>query len=177
MKKQLLSIILLVGSTLLTTQLMSCSKVKDKITTATTSLEKGKSTVTANLSGAYTGTFKSHATLSNVAKSSMIINIGAATSSVLGGSGGTTEQFMILLPANISVGTYNTKDQSGTSFTYVGSNGATASGWSSGALETNIVYKITKATAEEIEGSFEGSMGEEENNTKVSVNGTFAAKY
>ena len=177
MKKQLLTSILLISSTLLAPQIMSCSKITDKVTASTTSLDKGKSSVTANLSGAYTGNFKSHATLSSVAKSSMIINIGAATSSVLGGTGGTTEQFMILLPANISVGTYNTKNQSGTSFTYVGSNGASASGWSSGALETNIVYKVTKATSEEIEGTFEGSMGEEEKNTKVSVNGTFAAKF
>lgn len=159
--------------------LSSCSK-KDATATpspSTTTLAKGKSSVTATITGAYSGNFKSNETISAVAQSSSIINIAAATSSALGGSGGLSEQFMILLPSGIATGTYNTKDLTGVTFTYVGSNGASASGWTSGGFETNIVFKVTKSTSEEIEGTFEGTMGEEERNTTISAKGTFAAKF
>jgi hypothetical protein len=62
-------------------------------------------------------------------------------------------------------------------FTYIGSNGTSASDWTSGGFETNIVFKITKSTSEEIEGTFEGAMGEEEKNTTISAKGTFVAKF
>lgn len=179
MKKQLLWLVLLISSSILVTQLSSCSKTVDKVSPASTTptLAKGKSTVSATITGAYSGTYKSNETMSTVAKSSAIINIASATSSALGGSGGLSEQFMILLPVDIAVGTYNTRDLSGVTFTYVGSNGTSASGWTSGGFETNIVFKITKSTSEEIEGSFEGTMGEEEKNTTISAEGTFASKF
>lgn len=179
MKKQIVNLMLAATLFALANPLTSCTK-KDTTTTptpTTTTLAKGKSNVTATITGSYSGTFKSNETMSAVAKSSSIINIAAATSSALGGSGGLSEQFMIILPANIAVGTYSTRDLTGVSFTYVGSNGASASGWTSGGFETNIVFKVTKSTTEEIEGTFEGTMGEEEKNTTISAKGTFTAKY
>lgn len=179
MKKQLTNLMLAATLFALANPLSSCSK-KESTTTPTPSkpaLAKGKSSVTADISGTYTGNFKSNETMSSVAASSSIINIAAATSSYLGGTGGASEQFIILLPTNIAVGTYNTRDLTGVSFTYVGSNGTSASGWTSGGFETNIVFKVTKSTTEEIEGTFEGTMGEEERNTTISAKGTFAAKF
>lgn len=179
MKKQIVNLMLAATLFALANPLTSCTK-KDSTTTPTPStptLAKGKSNVTATITGSYSGTFKSNETMSAVAKSTSIINIAAATSSALGGGGGLSEQFMIILPANIAVGTYNTKDLSGVTFTYVGSNGASASGWTSGGFETNIVFKVTKSTSEEIEGTFEGTMGEEEKFTTISAKGSFAAKF
>lgn len=179
MKKQLCSLVLFISSSILVTQLSSCSKTVDKVNPAPTTptLSKGKSMVSATITGAYSGSYKSHETMSTVAKSSAIINIASATSSAIGGSGGLSEQFMILLPVDIAVGTYNTRDLSGVTFTYVSSNGASASGWVSGGFETNIVFKITKSTSEDIEGTFEGTMGEEEKNTTITAKGSFAAKF
>lgn len=181
MKKQLFSLIFLISSTVVVSQFSSCSKADEKVSPTPTpskpSLAKGKSNVSANLTGAYTGNYKSSEMMSTVAKSSSVINIASATSSALGGSGGLSEQFMILLPADIAVGTYTTRELTGASFTYVGSNGVSASGWTSGGFETNITFKVTKYTAEEIEGIFEGTMGEEETNTRITANGSFAAKF
>ncbi|MFA6150712.1 MAG: hypothetical protein WC716_05285 [Chitinophagaceae bacterium] len=180
MKKQLINLMLAATLFALANPLASCTKKDSKTATPTPSsptLAKGKSSVTATITGTYTGTFKSNEVMSSVAQSSSIINIASATSSALGGSGGLSEQFMIILPANIAVGTYNTRNLTGSSFTYVGSNGISASGWTSGGFETNIVFKVTKSTAEEIEGTFEGTMGEEEKNTTISAKGTFTAKF
>ena len=107
------------------------------------------------------------------------ISINSSASGALGG-GALAEQFVIYLPLDIKAGTYSSKDFPGSdpaAFTYTVTDGTGAKGYTAGADETAVNFTITKSTTEEVEGTFEGTMGEEENHTVVKVKGNFAAKF
>lgn len=180
MKKIIVSATILGLLSIASIAVVSCSKKETTTTKPTTpSLAKGKSAISANVTGAYTRNYKSNDMLSTVVQSTSIINMGSGASSTLGSGGPLTEQFVVLLPANITMGAHKTTDYSSSiaSFTYTYSDGTIAHGWTSGGLETAVNFNVTKITAEEVEGTFEGRMGEEENNTIVSVSGSFSAKF
>lgn len=178
MKKTILSTMVLAAIALTSMPFSSCKKDSKTTTPSAGSLAKGKSSVTATISGAFSRDYTSNVTLSSVASSTGIVNIATANSSALGGGGPLTEQFVILLPANITTGAHNTEDVDvkGTTFSYTKSDGATATGWATGDKTTSVNFNVTKSTAEEIEGTFEGTLGNDTDNTKVTVKGTFAAK-
>ncbi len=178
MKKTILSAMVLAAIAMTSMPFSSCKKDSKTATPSAGSLAKGKSSVTATISGSFSRDYASNVTLSSVASSTGIINIASANSSALGGGGPLSEQFMIILPTNITVGAHNSEDASiaGTTFSYAKSDGATSTGWASGGASTSVNFNITKYTADEIEGTFEGNMGNDDDNTKVTVKGTFAAK-
>ena len=154
------------------TLLVSCKK-SDNVSSA--KLASGKCKVTATVGGeAYSSTDL----VSTVAKSAYIINIASGTASL------PIKQFVFILPANITAGTYNfATDDDGTvgimTTAYTKTDGGTAKGFAAANDRDNeFTLVITKATATELEGTFSGTLYNEDDNTTTSVtNGKVAAKY
>ncbi|GAB3416846.1 hypothetical protein [Niabella aquatica] len=178
MKKQLFSILILGGLLTTAIQLSSCKKDDTTTTPNSSNLSKGKSAVTAAISGAHNAEYKSAETMSTVIKQGFISINSSASGALTGGA--LAEQFIIYLPLNIKVGSFNSKDfpsADPAKFTYTILNTAGAKGYTSGADGTSVNFNITKSTTEEVEGTFDGTMGEEETHKSIKVKGSFAAKY
>ena len=179
MKKHLLSVLAVGFLALTSTVFVSCDSTTEVPTPSNPSLETGKCVITATIGGSHTATYKSTDMMSPVLRQTFI-SMNSSYSGALSGNPALVEQFIIYLPLDIAVGSYNSEDFPGSDpaiFTYAYTNGTDALGWTSGGNETSVNFKVTKSTAEEIEGTFEGTMGEEENGTDVTVTGTFKAKY
>ena len=179
MKKHLFSIMAIACLALTSVSMVGCDSTTEVPTPSNPSLESGKCVITANVSGSHTATYKSTDMMSPVLRQTFI-SMNSSFSGALSGNPALVQQFIIYLPLDIAVGSYNSEDFPGSNpaiFTYSYTNGSSALGWTSGGNETSINFKVTKSTAEEIEGTFEGTMGEEENGTDVAVNGTFKAKF
>ncbi len=155
------------------TLLVSCKK-SDKVSSE--NLSPGKCKVSATVGGeAYSSTD----IVSTVAKSAYIINIASGTASL------PIKQFVFILPANIAAGTYNfATDDDGTvgimTTAYTKTDGGSATGFAAANDDrgNQFILVITKATATEIEGTFSGTLYNEDTNTTTSVtNGKVAAKY
>lgn len=136
------------------------------------SLSAGKSRVSLTASGATSGNFSSIDLTSTVAKSSYEINLSA---NYVNTTTFTSEMVMMLLPADIAVGTYNLSTLSTVLPTFSYSKGTT--GWAAGPGD-NFTIVVTKATATEIEGTFSGTAHNDDDMTTVTIsNGKFYAVY
>ena len=154
------------------TLLVSCKK-SDVVSSS--KLASGKCKVTATVGGEG---YSSSDIVSMVAKSASIINIASGTASL------PVKQFVFLLPTNIKTGTYNFEtDDDGVvgimNTAYTKTDGSTTSGFAaSNDRDNKFVLVITKATATELEGTFSGTLYNEDSGTTTSVtNGKLAAKY
>ncbi len=146
-----------------------------KDSTSSSPLAAGKSRVSLTCSGATSGNFNSNDLVSTIAKSSAEINLAA---SYVNTSTFTSEIVMMLLPADITPGTYNFKTMPSSTvlptFTYT--KGAT--GWAATPSESEFTIVVTKATTSEIEGTFSGTLHNDTDGTDVNItNGKFAGKY
>jgi len=156
----------------LSTLLASCKKSDD---VSSGSLATGKSRVTATVGGE---SYSSSDLVSTVVKSSGILNIASGTASL------PIKQFVFILPANVAVGTYDfatsDDDVDGImSVAYTKTDGSTAVGFAAANDRDNaFTLVITKSTDTELEGTFSGTLYNEDNATTTTVtNGKVAAKF
>ncbi|MBK7213227.1 MAG: hypothetical protein IPH88_08050 [Bacteroidales bacterium] len=134
------------------------------------SLLPGKSQISCTVSGAATSSFNSNIQLSSVLKSDVLMNISG--SSVTGMS---SEIVMLILPANVTAGTYTSESNNSGDFAFSYSKGA--DGW---AADVSPVFTVvvTKSTATEIEGTFSGVLNNDNLGNQVTIkDGKFAAKF
>ena len=162
---------LLVFTLFLTTALLfsGCKKDETKDPGAA-SLSPGKSQISCTISGAASSSFNSNIQLSTVLKSTDLMNISGSAI-----SGTTAEIVMMILPANITTGTYTSASNNSGDFAFSYSNGSV--GW---AADVSPVFTVvvTKATATEIEGTFSGILNNDDQGNQVTVkDGKFAAKF
>jgi len=163
------------------TTLTSCKKDSDSNgggNVGAGSLTPGQSIVKANISGAHSTSYESTTLMSTAAKAGNQILINSIKQPSLPDL--TVDQFVIYLPANIQVGNYKTTDVTGAifTFTHTANVGGTARGWQADPEgETVFNFTISKATATELEGTFTGEMSNDNDNTKVTASGSFAAKF
>jgi hypothetical protein len=134
------------------------------------SLSPGKSQISCTISGAATSSFNSNLQLSTVLKSTDLMNISGSAI-----TGTTAEIVMMILPANITTGTYTSASNNSGDFAFAYSNGSV--GW---AADVSPVFTVvvTKSTATEIEGTFSGILTNDDLGNEVTVkDGKFAAKF
>lgn len=169
MKKNLLPFAMIL-SLFAVVSFMGCDKAKD----AVTSLSAGKCEVKATISGAVSASYSSDLMGSTAIKNGLLMNLGSATVSL------PIKQFVLIIPANVTTGTYQMKSLNGSAgwaMSYVHNNGA--DGWATGAgADEDFTVVVTKATATEVEGTFSGKMVNDEKKTSINVtNGSFKAKF
>jgi hypothetical protein len=166
MKLKILAISLLLSATLFNA---GCKKDQTDDPDAS-SLQAGQSQISCTVSGATSSSFNSSTLISTAAKSSDLMNIaGSAVSGV------TAEIVMMILPANIAVGTYSSAGSGSDLFTITYSKGG--DGWASDS-DAAFTVVVTKVSDTEIEGTFSGTMKNDDQNTTVTVtDGKFAAKF
>lgn len=90
-------------------------------------------------------------------------------------SGTTTEMVMLILPANVTAGTYTSASNNSGDFAFSYTNGSL--GW---AADVSPVFTVivTRSTATEIEGTFSGILNNQDLGSQVTVKeGKFAAKF
>jgi|APIni6443716594_1056825.scaffolds.fasta_scaffold49335_3 hypothetical protein len=134
------------------------------------SLSPGKSQISCTISGAATSSFNSNIQLSTVLKSTDLMNISGSAV-----TGMTAEIIMMILPANITTGTYTSASNNSGDFAFSYSNGSV--GW---AADISPVFTVivTKSTATEIEGTFSGILTNDDLGNQVTIkDGKFAAKF
>jgi len=166
MNRKLLSLTLF----LTTVILFSECKKDEADTSGTSSLSPGKSQISCTVSGAATSSFNSNILLSSVLKSTDLMNISGSTF-----SGTTTEMVMMILPANITTGTYTSANSNSGYFSFSYINGSV--GWASDVSPVFTVI-VTRSTATEIEGTFSGILNNDDLGNQVTVkDGKFAAKF
>lgn len=164
--------LLIIISTIVSIFMIGCKKDS---TTTTSTLTAGKSRVSLTASGATSGNFSSNDLTSIVAKSTYEINLSA---SYVNTSTFSTEIVMMLLPADITTGSYNFKTMSASTAlpTFAYTKGST--GWAATPSESEFTIVVTTATSTEIEGTFSGTLHNDTDGTDVTItNGKFAAKY
>ena len=154
--------------------LNSCKK--DAASGNGSSVPAGKSSVTCTYSGSGSGTFTSDLSLSSCLKSSSLINLSGGSVSGLA----SVNQGMMILPLGISVGTHSQGadgSADGVVFTLTINNGTQS--WSSGgSTATGFTVNVTRNDASGIEGTFSGQLGNDSDNTIVTItNGTFAGTF
>jgi hypothetical protein len=166
MNRKLLSLTLFLTTALL----FSGCKDDETDNSGADSLSPGKSQISCTVSGAATSSFNSNIQLSTVLKSTDLMNISGSAF-----TGTTAEIVMIILPANITTGTYTSASNNSGDFAFSYSNGSV--GW---AADVSPVFTIivTKSTATEIEGTFSGILNNDDLGNQVTIkDGKFAAKF
>ncbi len=170
MKKILLSAFVFLSATVM---LSSCKK--DSGSSGSITVPAGKSSIQCSYSGAGSGTFTSNLTYSTCLKSPYLINVSGGAMSGL-----SLSQVLIILPAAISVGTH-TQGSDGTAdgitFALSTDNGTKA--WAiGGSTATGFSVKVTRNDATGIEGTFSGQLGNDTDNTLVTISGgSFKGTY
>jgi major membrane immunogen (membrane-anchored lipoprotein) len=155
------------------TLLLNACKKDD--TVSASNLSSGHSKVSLTAAGATSGNFSSNDLISIVAKSGSEINLSA---SYVNTTSFTTEIVLMLLPADITTGSYNFKTMSSSAAlpTFAYTKGV--NGWAATPSESEFTIVVSKATSTEIEGTFSGTLHNDTDNTDVTIsNGKFAAKY
>jgi major membrane immunogen (membrane-anchored lipoprotein) len=156
------------------TLLLNACKKDD--TVSASNLSAGHSKVSLTAAGATSGNFSStNDLISIVAKSGAEINLSA---SYVNTTSFTTEIVLMLLPADITTGSYNFKTMSSSAAlpTFAYTKGV--NGWAATPSESEFTIVVSKATSTEIEGTFSGTLHNDTDNTDVTIsNGKFAAKY
>ncbi|NVO20698.1 MAG: hypothetical protein HXX13_13435 [Bacteroidetes bacterium] len=166
MNRRLISISLFICAVL---SFSSCKK-EDSGSNSAASLNSGQSQVNCTVSGAASSSFKSNTMISTVLKSTDLINISG--SALVGTS---AQIVMIILPANATTTTYTSKSNNSGDFAFSFSDGST--GWAADS-DHDFSVVVTKVTATEIEGTFSGTLVNDDTNTQVTVkDGSFAAKF
>ncbi|MCO5230659.1 MAG: hypothetical protein M9958_05845 [Chitinophagales bacterium] len=147
---------------------------KDESSNKAAELQAGHSMVTLTASGATSGDFKSNDLTSLVSKSGFEINLSASSVNT---STLSTEMVMMLLPADITAGTYNLKTMPSSAVLPTFSYMKGSTGWAAAPTD-NFTIVVSKATSTEIEGTFSGTLHNDSDGTDVTISkGTFAAKY
>ncbi len=168
MKTRVLSIAMIIFATIL---FSSCEKeVIDDVVEETASLLPGQCEIKCNVSGAATSTFASNLLISTAIKSTDLMNISGA-----GVSSSDAEIVMIILPANVTTGTYTSSSWESGFFALAYTKGSYA--W---AAEQNQSFTITisEVTSTNIKGTFSGVLINEDLASQVNItNGTFSAKF
>lgn len=155
------------------TLLLNACKKDDSVSAS--NLSSGHSKVSLTAAGAASGNFSSNDLISIVARSGAEINLSA---SYVNTTSFTTEIVMMLLPADITTGSYNFKTMSSSAAlpTFAYTKGV--NGWAATPSESEFTIVVSKATSTEIEGTFSGTLHNDTDNTDVTIsNGRFAAKY
>ncbi len=174
MKTSFLALTFIISSVLL---LSSCKKNDPASggTASAASLAAGKCDIRFSYSGAASGSFASTLAISTAATSGVLYNISGSAISGL-----TPQITMIITPANTAVGTY-AQSAAGAdlpnNMVFTFTSGST--GWATGG-GTAAGFKIivTAVTANTIEGTFSGELGNDSDPGKVTItNGSFAAKF
>lgn len=166
MNRKLISLTLFLASVLL----FSGCKKDETENPGAASLASGKSQISCTISGAASSSFNSNIQLSTVLKSSDLMNISGSAISGMG-----AEIVMMILPANITTGTYTSASNNSGDFAFSYSNGSV--GW---AADVSPVFTVvvTKSTSTEIEGTFSGILTNDDQGNQVTVkDGKFAAKF
>lgn len=145
---------------------------------SSSSLAVGKSKIKATVSGAQSTNYESTDMASTATSSGGILLITTSNIS----TNLNVDQFIITLPADVTTGTYKASDfsdRTGGIFTFSRAEGGSVTGgWQADPEgETVFNFTITKATGSEIEGTFDGEMSNDNDDTKVKAVGSFAAKY
>ena len=171
MRKLISSVSLLL---LLSTLFTSCKK--DSASDNGSSVPAGKSSIACTYSGAGSGTFTSDLSLSSCLKSSSLINLSGGS---LSGSA-SVNQGMMILPLGIAVGNHSQGadgSADGITFSLTINNGTQS--WSSGgSTATGFSVNITRNDATGIEGTFSGQLGNDSDNTVVTItNGTIKGTF
>jgi hypothetical protein len=166
MKLKVLTVAFLLSATLFNA---GCKKDKTDDPDSS-SLQAGQSQISCTVSGATSSSFNSSTLISTAARSSDIMNIaGSAVSGV------SAEIVMMILPANIAVGTYSSASVGSDYFSISYSKGG--DGWASDS-DPAFTVVVTKVSDSEIEGTFSGTLKNDSQSTTVTVtDGKFAAKF
>ena len=167
----------------LSTLFVSCKKDSDSDgggNVSSSNLTPGKSIVKANISGAYGTSYASTELVSTATKAGGQILITSMTQP--SASNLNVDQFVIYLPENIQTGSYKTTDITGAggifTFTHSEAMGGNSKGWQADPEgETVFNFTINKITSTEIEGTFNGEMSNDNDNTKITASGSFAGKF
>ena len=166
MKKSMFTLILFVSSILI---MSGCKKDESEDINAS-SLKPGQSQISCTVSGAISSSFKSNSLVSVASKNAYLMNISGGTVSGL-----SAETVLMILPGTTKTGTYSSATNNSGDFSFAFSKGDKA--WSS---DPNPVFTvvITKVSATEIEGTFEGTLTNDDLKSQITVkDGKFAAKF
>lgn len=132
-------------------------------------LNPGQSQISCSVSGAASSSFTSNILISTAIRSDLLLNISGGNANAM-----NPEIVMIILPRSITTGTYTSADMDvdGFAFTYTTSS----KGWANDKTKSFSLV-VTKVTANEVEGTFSGTLINDENTTVDISNGKFAAKF
>lgn len=164
---------------ILSIALFSCSKIVDKVSGGT--LTAGKCEIKADISGAVSGKYESVLISSMLSRSPALIHLTTTTTSM------PVKSFMITLPGNVKVGTYNDILANDNPFAFSYTHDMSSASQTKATLfvtplenkAPNFTVKVTKITDTDIEGTFSGTMmnGETEGKTITVSNGSFKGKF
>lgn len=171
MRKFLLSVSMMLALGLL---FVSCKK--DSASNNNSNVPAGKSAVSCTYSGAASGTYSSDLSLSTCAKSSSLVNLASGSLTGLA----SVNQGMMILPLSISVGNHaqgTDGSADGITFSLTINNGSQS--WvTGGATATGFTVNVTRNDATGIEGTFSGQLGNDTDNSVVTItNGTFKGTF
>lgn len=133
------------------------------------SLNPGQSQISCSVSGASSSSFSSNILISTAIRSDLLMNISGGNASTM-----NPEIVMIILPRTIVAGTYSSADMDTGGFAFTYTSGS--SGWANDKTKSFSLV-ITKVTANEVEGTFSGTLINDDNTTVDISNGKFAAKF
>lgn len=156
------------------TILSSCKKDSTS-SAASDNVPSGKSSIKCDYSGAASGNFTSSLSLSSCLKSSSLINVSGGAM-----SGTAVSQALLILPADISVGSHNQgTDGTADGITFTLSINNAAQAWGvDGATATGFSVNVTRNDATGIEGTFSGQLGNDTDGTVVTLsNASFKGTF
>jgi hypothetical protein len=149
--------------------LFNACKKDDSDKNDSSSLNPGQSQISCTVSGGATSSFTSNLLMSTATRSSDLMNISGGAL-----NGTNAEIVMIILPRTVVTGTYTSADMDNGMFAIAYSNGSM--GWGNDKSETfNLV--VSKVTATEVEGTFNGKIISDDYPVVQISNGKFAAKF
>jgi hypothetical protein len=132
-------------------------------------LNPGQSQISCSVSGAASSSFTSNILISTAIRSDLLLNISGGNANVT-----NPEIVMIILPRSITTGTYNSSAMDNGEFAFTFTSGS--SGWANDKTKPFSIV-VTTVTATEVEGTFSGTLINDDNTTVDVSSGKFAAKF
>ena len=139
-------------------------------------LKPGQGYIKANISGATSQNYTSDNATSVASYANMVNTIQTTKVSLT--NVGDVDAFQLMIDDSYEVGkTYNTKDIQGATlcdFVFSTTNSGDTKAWTNRFGTDNFTFTVTKRDASVIEGTFSGTMGNDDDETTITVtNGEF----
>ncbi len=145
--------------------LISCKKSDPN--PSATNLDPGKSQISCTVAGAVSSSFSTSTLVSTAIKNASLMNISGSNTSL------PIQLMLFIIPTNITVGSHNlsTDDEFTVSYTN------DTKGWAAGNVGDNFTLVVTKNDGTLFEGTFSGTLTNDDGTSVTITNGKIAAKF